>query len=111
MLDSTYFWLATTAIVALLACYVLFLVKFRLTNESSDFSDFPDLLQETSDELLLRTSKNLSAKRREELLEKIRGKNRGILGPEKTKNNLTSPFFLCVWQMLLALIIQPEKGQ
>jgi len=72
MLDSTYFWLATTAIVALLACYVLFLVKFKLTNESSDFSDFPDLLQETSDELLLRTSKNLSAKRREELLEKIK---------------------------------------
>jgi len=69
MLDSTTFWLGTTAIVVLLSCYVLFMVKFNLKNKSSDFQD---LLQETEDTLLLRTSEDISAKRREELLEKIK---------------------------------------
>ena len=62
----------TTAIVALIASYLLLLVKVKSVNESSDFSGFPELLQETSDELLLKTSKNLSTKRRRELLEKIK---------------------------------------
>ena len=72
MLDSTTFWLGTTAIVVLLGCYVLFMIKFELKNKSSDFSDFPDLLQETDDTLLLRTSEDISVQRREELLEKIK---------------------------------------
>jgi len=72
MISSVYFWLATTAIVALIACYLLLLVKFKSVNESSDFSGFPELLQETSDELLVKTSKNLSTKRRRELSEKIK---------------------------------------
>ena len=72
MLDSTYFWFGATAIIVLLACYVLFMVKFNLKNESSDLSGFPDSLQETNEELLLRTSEDLSGKRREELLVQIK---------------------------------------
>ena len=72
MIHSTYFWLATTAVILLIACFILLLVKFKSANESSDFSSFPELLQENSDELLLKTSKNLSTKRRKELLEKIK---------------------------------------
>jgi hypothetical protein len=72
MISSTTFWVATTAIIILIACYIIFLVKFKSANESSDFSDLPELLQETGDDLLLETSENLSAKRRRELLEKIK---------------------------------------
>ncbi len=72
MIYSLYFWLATAAIVALIASYILLLVKFKSANESSDFFGFPEFLQETSDELLLETSKKLSANQRSELLEKIK---------------------------------------
>lgn len=72
MVDSTHFWLGTIAIIVLIACYVLFIVRFRLKKESPDSSVVPSSLQETKDELLLATSKDLSAKRREELLEKIK---------------------------------------
>ena len=54
------FWLATTAILIIIVCYIL-LVKFKPANESSDFSE---LLQETSE--------NLSVTRRRELLEKYK---------------------------------------
>jgi hypothetical protein len=84
VISSTSFWLATAAIILLIACYILFLVRFKSADESSDFSVFSkllpetsdsdlfDLLQETSDDLLLETSENLSARRRRELLEKIK---------------------------------------
>ncbi len=72
MLDSPNFWLGTTAIVVLISCYVLFMIKFRLKNESSDFPDLSDSLQEIKDELLPGASKDLPAKRRDELLEKIK---------------------------------------
>ena len=64
MISSTTFWLVTTAIIILIACYIIFLVKFKSAEESSDFSGLP--------ELLLETSENLPAKRRRELLEKIK---------------------------------------
>ncbi len=72
MVDSTHFLLSTIAVVVLIACYFLFIVKLRLKKESPDSSVVPSSLQETKDELLLATSKDLSAKRREELLEKIK---------------------------------------
>jgi len=76
MISSTSFWLATAAVILLIACYVLFLVKFKPAKESSDFSDFSKLLPETTDsdfsDLLQEPSENLPAKRRMELLEKIK---------------------------------------
>jgi len=72
MISSTTFWVVTTAIIILIACYIIFLVKFKSANESSDFSGLPEIPQETSDDLLLETSENLPTKRRRELLEKIR---------------------------------------
>jgi len=47
-----------------MVCYILLLVKLKSANESSDFSDFSELLQETSE--------NLPVTRRRELLEKIK---------------------------------------
>jgi len=64
MFSSIDFWLATTAIVIIIACYILLLVKFKPSNESSDFSDFFELFQENGE--------NLSVTRRRELLEKIK---------------------------------------
>jgi hypothetical protein len=76
MSSSTSFWLATPAVIILIACYILFLVKFKSANESSNFSDFSKLLPETTDsdfsDLLQEPSENLLAKRRRELLEKIK---------------------------------------
>lgn len=72
LISSPIFWLAVTAVVILIACCIMFLIKFKSKNESSDFTVEPELLQETSDELLLETSENLSATRRKELLEKIK---------------------------------------
>lgn len=72
MVDSTHFWLCTIAISVLIACYVLFIVRLGLKKESPDSSVVPSSLQETKDELLVATSKDLTAKRREELLEKIK---------------------------------------
>jgi len=78
MVFSTSLWLATAAIILLIACYILFLVKFKPANEPSDFSDYSKLLPETTDsdfsDLLQEPSENLSAKRRRELLEKIKKK-------------------------------------
>ena len=64
MISSTTFWLVTTAIIILIACYIIFLVKFKSAEESSDFSGLP--------QLLLETSENLPTKRRRELLERIK---------------------------------------
>ena len=64
MFSSINFWLATTAIAIIIVCYILLLVKSKSANESSDFSDFLELLQETDE--------NLSVTRRRELLEKIK---------------------------------------
>jgi hypothetical protein len=72
LLSSPIFWLAATAIVVLIACCILFLIKFKSKNESFDLSVEPELFQENSDELLLETSENLSAARGRELLEKIK---------------------------------------
>ena len=72
MISSTYFWLATIAIILLVACFILLLIKFKSANESSDFYGFSELLEETSDELLLTTSDDLAINRRRELLEKIK---------------------------------------
>jgi len=72
MISSTTFWVVTTAIIILIACYIIFLVKFKSANESSDFSGLPEIPQEVSDDLPLETSENLPTKRRRELLEKIR---------------------------------------
>ncbi|MCZ2809545.1 MAG: hypothetical protein O2V44_09345 [Candidatus Bathyarchaeota archaeon] len=68
----TLFFLVTTAIIILIACCITLLVNFKAANESYDFSVEPELLQETSDELILKTNENLSAERRRELLEKIK---------------------------------------
>ena len=72
MISSTTFWVFTTGIIVLIACYIIFLVKFKSAEESSDFSSLHQLLLETSDDLLLETSENLPTKRRRELLERIK---------------------------------------
>ena len=64
MISSTTFWVFTTGIIVLIACYIIFLVKFKSAEESSDFSGLP--------QLLLETSENLPTKRRRELLERIK---------------------------------------
>ena len=64
MFSSINFWLATTAIAAIMVCYILLLFKIKPANESSDFSDFFELLQDNG--------KNLSVTRRRELLEKYK---------------------------------------
>jgi len=64
MLSSIDFWLATTAIIIIIVCYILLLVKSKSANESSDFSDFFESLQDNGE--------NLSITRRMELLEKIK---------------------------------------
>ena len=61
MFPSIDFLLATTAIVIMIVCYVLLLIKLKSAKESSEFSK---LLQETYEDL--------SVKRRAELLGKIR---------------------------------------
>lgn len=61
MFPSVGFLLATTAIVIIVICYVLLVVKLKPANESSEFSK---LLQETYEDL--------SAQRRMELLDKIK---------------------------------------
>jgi len=56
--------LATMAIVIIVVCYVVLLVKSKTSNESFESSDFLELLQETEEDL--------SVPRREELLEKYK---------------------------------------
>jgi len=68
----TLFFLVTTAIIILIVCCITLLVNFKSANESYDYSVEPELLQETSDELILKTNENLSAERRRELLERIK---------------------------------------
>jgi len=68
----TLLFLVTTAIIILIVCCIKLLVNFKSANESYDFSVEPELPQETSDELILKTNENLSAERRRELLEKIK---------------------------------------
>ena len=72
MISSTTFVVATTAIIILVACYIIFLLKLKSANGSSVFSDLPELPQEKGDELLLKTTENLPTKRSRELLEKIK---------------------------------------
>jgi hypothetical protein len=72
LISSPIFWLVATAIVILITCCIMFLIKSKSKNESSDLSVEPELFQENSDELLLETSENLSAARGRELLEKIK---------------------------------------
>jgi len=64
--------LAKAVIIIIVICAGLLFLKFGSADESSDFSGELKLLQEISDELILRDSENLSAERRRELLEKIR---------------------------------------
>jgi len=64
--------LAKAVIIIIVMCAGLLFLKFGLADESPDFSGELELLQETSDELILRNSENLSAERRRELLEKIK---------------------------------------
>jgi 23S rRNA maturation-related 3'-5' exoribonuclease YhaM len=71
MSPSEQFLLAKAVIIIVMCAGSLFL-KFGLVDESSDFSGKVELLQENSDELILRNSENLSAERRRELLEKIK---------------------------------------
>ena len=61
MFPSIDFLLATTAIIIVIICYALLLVKMKPASESSEFSK---LLQETYEDL--------SVQRRMELLEKIK---------------------------------------
>jgi len=61
MFSSIYFWLATAAIVIIIVCYFLILVKLKPANETSEPSK---LLQENNE--------NLSVQRRMEMLEKIK---------------------------------------
>jgi bifunctional DNA-binding transcriptional regulator/antitoxin component of YhaV-PrlF toxin-antitoxin module len=61
MFSPINFWLATTAIVIILVCYILILAKLKPANESSEFAES---LQETYEEL--------SVQRRSEMLEKIK---------------------------------------
>ncbi len=64
MLSSMNFWLATTAIIIIIVCYILLLVKSKQAKESSDFSDFFESLQDNGE--------NVSTTRRREVLEKIK---------------------------------------
>jgi len=64
MFPSVDFLLATTAIVIIIVCYVVLLVKLKTSKESFESSDFLELLQETEE--------NLSISRRKELLEKYK---------------------------------------
>ena len=72
MSPSEDFLLAKAVIIIIVICSALLFLKLESANESSDFSGEPKLLQETSDELLLKNRENLSAERKGELLEKIR---------------------------------------
>jgi hypothetical protein len=74
MSPSEQFLLAKAVIIIMVICAGLLFLKFGLADESSDFSGELKLLQETSDDLLLRNSGNLSAERRRELLEEIKEK-------------------------------------
>ena len=65
-------FLAKAVIIIIVICAGLLFLKLGAADESSDFSGELKLLQETSDELLLEYSENLSAERKRELLEKIR---------------------------------------
>ncbi len=69
------FLLATVAIVIILICYVLLLVKLKKVDESSELS-----------KLFEETYKDLSAQRRKELLEKIKEERiKEYLGRKKRK--------------------------
>ena len=72
MSPSEQFLLGKAIIIIIVMCAGLLFLKFGLADESPDFSGELELLQETSDELILRNSENLSAERRKELLEKIK---------------------------------------
>ena len=72
MSPSEQFLLAKAVIIIIVVCAGLLFLKFGLADESPDFSGELESLQETSDELILRNSENLSAERRRELLEKIK---------------------------------------
>ena len=65
MSSATSFWLATTAIVALIAWYILLLGKLKTTNESPVFSNFSKLLREPNENLH-------ASRRREQMLERIK---------------------------------------
>jgi len=68
--------LAKAAIIIVIICYALLLVKLKPAKEPSEFSK---LLQETYEDL--------SVQRRMELLEENqRRKDKGILGQKKTKS-------------------------
>ena len=72
MSPSEDFLLAKAVIIIIVVCSGLLFLKFGSANESSDFSGKPKLPQESSDELLLRDSENLSDEQKGELLEKIK---------------------------------------
>ena len=72
MSPSEDFLLAKAVIIIIVICAGLLFLKLDSADESSDFSGELKLLQETSDELLLKNSENLSAERKRELLEKIK---------------------------------------
>jgi len=76
MISSTTFWAVTTAIIILIAFYIILLVKLKSVNESSDFSGLPEIPQETRDELLLETSENLPvcARNPERKIDKMRAR-------------------------------------
>jgi hypothetical protein len=64
MFLSIDFLLATTAIAIMIVCYVILLVKLKPANESSESSEFSNLLQETYEEM--------PVQRRVEMLEKVK---------------------------------------
>ena len=64
MFPSIDFLLATTAIIIVIICYALLLVKLEPTSKSSEFSELHAYIQETYEDL--------SGQRRMELLEKIK---------------------------------------
>ena len=74
MSPSEQFLLAKAFIIIIVICAGLLFLKLGSADESSDFSGELKLLQETSDESLLRDSGNLSVERRRELLEEIKEK-------------------------------------
>jgi len=74
MSPSEVFLLAKAVIIIMVICAGLLFLKLGSAEESSDFSGELKLLQETSDELLIRNSGNFSAERRMELLEEIKEK-------------------------------------
>jgi len=63
MFPLTGFLLATTAVVIMIVCYVVLLVKLKPSNELSENFDFSELQE---------NDESLSVQRRTELLEKIK---------------------------------------